>query len=35
MAEMRVGIMSAADYRARTLAIAKGAYKPKKGEPEV
>lgn len=35
MAEMKVGIMSAADYRARTLAIARGEYKPKKGEPKV
>jgi len=30
-----VGIMSKADYIKRTIAIAKGAYKPKEDEPKV
>ncbi len=32
---MKIGIISKADYINRTLAIAKGEYKPRKGEPKV
>jgi predicted transcriptional regulator len=32
---MKVGIISKEDYMERTLAIAKGDYKPRKGEPKV
>jgi predicted transcriptional regulator len=32
---LKVGIMSQEDYRKRTIAIARGAYKPKRGEPKV
>lgn len=32
---MKIGIMSAVDMRARTIAIAKGEYVPKPGEPKV
>lgn len=32
---MKVGIISREDYRKRTLAIAKGNYKPKRNEPKV
>jgi predicted transcriptional regulator len=32
---MKVGIISKEDYIKRTLAIAKGDYKPRKGEPKV
>ena len=32
---INVGIMSKEAYRARTLAIAKGEYKPKKNEPKI
>lgn len=32
---MTIGIISREDYRKRTIAIAKGAYKPKKDEPKV
>lgn len=32
---MKVGIMSREEYRERTLAIAKGEYKPKPGEPKI
>jgi len=32
---MIVGIMSKEDYKKRTIAIAKGEYKPKKNEPKV
>lgn len=32
---MTVGIISREDYRKRTIAIAKGEYKPKKNEPKV
>ena len=32
---MRVGIISKEDYIKRTLAIAKGEYKPRKDEPKV
>jgi len=32
---MRVGIISKEDYMKRTLAIAKGEYKPRKDEPKV
>jgi len=32
---MNVGIISREDYKKRTIAIAKGEYKPKKDEPKV
>lgn len=32
---MKVGIISKEDYRNRTIAIAKGEYKPNKNEPKV
>ena len=32
---LRVGIVSQEDYRKRTIAIARGEYKPKKGEPKI
>ncbi len=32
---MKIGIMSKEDYRHRTIAIAKGEYKPLKNEPKV
>lgn len=32
---LKVGIASLAQYKARTLAIARGEYKPKPGEPKV
>ena len=32
---MNVGIISRENYRKRTIAIAKGEYKPKKNEPKV
>ena len=32
---IKVGIISRDDYRNRTIAIAKGDYKPKKDEPKV
>ena len=32
---MKVGIISKEDYIKRTLAIAKGSYKPRKNEPKV
>lgn len=32
---MKVGIISKEDYRKRTIAIAKGEYKPNKNEPKV
>ena len=32
---MNIGIMSLDDYRDRTIAIASGKYKPKRGEPKV
>ena len=32
---IRVGIMSQDEYKKRTIAIAKGQYKPKKDEPKV
>ena len=35
MKTIRVGIMSMQQYKERTIAIAKGAYKPKKDEPKV
>ena len=35
MTVMNVGIMSRKEYRNRTIAIAKGKYKPKKGEPKI
>ena len=35
MKVMNVGILSCEDYKNRTIAIAKGVYKPKTGEPKV
>ncbi len=35
MKVMNVGIMSREDYKKRTIAIAKGTYKPKKNEPKI
>ena len=32
---LKVGIMSQEDYEKRTIAIARGDYKPKRGEPRV
>ncbi len=32
---LKVGIMSKDSFRKRTMAVAKGAYKPKKSEPQV
>jgi len=32
---MKIGILSRDDYRKRTIAIAKGEYKPRKKEPSV
>ena len=32
---MKIGIMSHEDYKKRTIAIAKGKYKPVKGEPKI
>ena len=32
---MKVGIISREDYVKRTIAIAKGKYKPRKGEPSI
>lgn len=32
---LKVGIMPKADYKERTIAIAKGEYLPKRGEPKV
>jgi predicted transcriptional regulator len=32
---MNVGVISKEEYQKRTIAIAKGIYKPKKGEPKV
>lgn len=32
---MKVGIMSRNEYKARTLAIARGEYKPKKNDPKI
>lgn len=32
---MKVGIISKEDYRKRTIAIAKGEYVPKQGEPKI
>jgi len=32
---MKIGIISREDYAKRTIAIAKGEYKPRKGEPKV
>jgi predicted transcriptional regulator len=32
---LNVGIMSKADYQKRTIAIAKGEYKPKPNEPKI
>ena len=35
MKKIKIGIMSSANIRRRTLAIAKGEYKPKRGEPKI
>ncbi len=32
---MKIGIISKEDYKQRTIAIAKGEYKPRKNEPKV
>ena len=32
---LKFGIMSREDYKKRTMAIARGEYRPKKGEPKV
>lgn len=32
---MKIGIMAYEDYKNRTIAIAKGEYKPKKDEPKI
>ena len=32
---LRVGIISREQYKARTIAIARGEYKPKRGEPRI
>lgn len=32
---MKVGIMTQEEYRQRTMAIARGEYKPKRGEPKI
>ena len=32
---MKIGILPKDDYRKRTIAIARGKYKPRKGEPTV
>ena len=32
---IKIGIISRKNYKKRTLAIAKGEYKPKRGEPKV
>ncbi len=32
---MKIGIMTKEDYKHRTIAIAKGEYKPRKNEPKV
>jgi predicted transcriptional regulator len=35
MKTVKVGIISLEDYKARTIAIAKGEYTPKKNEPKI
>lgn len=35
MKTLKVGIMSKDDYKARTIAIAKGIYKPRSDEPKI
>jgi predicted transcriptional regulator len=32
---LKVGIMSREEYKKRTIAIAKGEYRPKRGEPKI
>jgi predicted transcriptional regulator len=32
---LKIGIMSREDYKKRTIAIAKGEYRPKRGEPKI
>ena len=33
--KMKIGVISRADYKKRTIAIAIGEYKPKRGEPKI
>ncbi len=33
--KMKIGVISREDYKKRTIAIAKGEYKPKRGEPKI
>jgi len=33
--KMKIGIISREDYKKRTIAIARGEYKPKRGEPTI
>ena len=33
--KIKIGVISREDYKKRTIAIAKGEYKPKRGEPKV
>jgi predicted transcriptional regulator len=33
--KMKIGVISRADYKKRTIAIANGEYKPKRGEPKI
>jgi predicted transcriptional regulator len=35
MGRFKIGIMSRDDFQARTLAIARGEYKPRPGEPKI
>ena len=32
---MKIGVISREDYKKRTIAIARGEYKPKRGEPKI
>jgi len=32
---LKIGVLSRENYKKRTIAIARGEYKPKKGEPKV
>lgn len=33
--KMKIGVISREDYKKRTIAIASGEYKPKRGEPKI
>ncbi len=33
--KMKIGVISREDYKKRTIAIARGEYKPKRGEPKI